>query len=78
MIDLKLDKLKDELFQTVRYGKVTFTEKVGKRNRYVFSVGETSFSFQKIIYEDDSYTVFSENLSEEIEKQVITLIKEYL
>ncbi len=78
MVNLKFEKLKDKLSQTVRYGKVTFTEKVGKRNRYVFSVGETSFSFQKKIYEDESYIVFSENLSEEIEKQVITLIKEYL
>ncbi len=78
MIDLKFENLKGRLSEITGNGKVILTKKVGKRNEYVFSVGDTNFSFHEKIYEDENFTAFSENLSSQEREQAISLLKEYL
>lgn len=58
-------KLKIEEILGKNRGKITLTQKISKRNAYIFSVGKSEYLQSNIIFENDEITVFEEGVSTE-------------
>ncbi|WP_041446335.1 hypothetical protein [Pseudothermotoga thermarum] len=56
--------------------KIWICEKVGKRLSCIAKYGEEHYCETRIIYEDEKYVVFSQNLNDEqTQKQIVEVIK---
>jgi len=79
-LDLENIKKIIEAEMNGREGKIVFSKKIGKRNEYVFSVGETLFGDNEVIFEDEKYIIFAEevenSVKEKIKKNLFKKIKE--
>lgn len=74
---MNIDNIKiiiEELMQNQK-GKITLAKRIGKRNEYIFSIGETNYEPFEIIFANDKYIVFTENVAEKIQDKIREKLK---
>lgn len=74
---MTIDRLKDEieLILGSYSNKVTFSKKIGKRNEFLFSLGETNFLPSEIIWENNEYILTGEEVGVEVKEKLRKILE---
>lgn len=74
---MTIDRLKDEieLILGSYSNKVTFSKKIGKRNEFLFSLGETIFLPSEIIWENNEYILTGEEIGVEVKEKLRKILE---
>lgn len=74
---MTIDRLKDEieLILGSYSNKVTFSKKIGKRNEFLFSLGETNFLPSEIIWENNEYILTGEEIGVEVKEKLRKILE---
>lgn len=55
---------------------IILSKKFGKRNEYVWNIGKTHFGESKLIFENEKYSIFAENITDEEKDIILNIVKE--
>lgn len=69
------EKIKEILEPLSKENYFTLTKKIGRRNEFLFSIGESKFLPKEIIWENEQYTLFGEGLEESIKEILVEKIQ---
>ncbi len=74
---MTIDRLKNEIEIIVGSysNKVTFSKKIGKRNEFLFSLGETNFLPSEIIWENNEYILTGEEIGVEVKEKLRKILE---
>jgi len=67
-IGIMEEKIKEILEPFSKENYFTLTKKIGRRNEFLFSLGESRFLPKEMIWENEQYTLFGEGLEENNKK----------
>lgn len=67
-IGIMEEKIKEILEPFSKKNYFTLTKKIGRRNEFLFSLGESRFLPKEMIWENEQYTLFGEGLEENNKK----------
>ena len=69
------EKIKEILEPFSKENYFTLTKKIGRRNEFLFSIGESRFLPKEIVWENSEYTLFGEGLEKSIKENLIEKIQ---
>ncbi len=74
---MTIDRLKNEIEIILGSysNKVTFSKKIGKRNEFLFSLGETNFLPSEIIWENNEYILTGEEIGVEVKEKLRKILE---
>ncbi|BDU50517.1 hypothetical protein [Haliovirga abyssi] len=70
--------IKDKIAKEIDVNKsnIILSKKFGKRNEYVWNVGKTNFGETELIFGNEEYCIFAENITYEEKKIILNIVKE--
>lgn len=71
------EKIKEILKPFSKENYFTLTKKIGRRNEFLFSLGETKFLPKEMLWESSEYILFVEGLTKENEIKILENLKTF-